>query len=66
VSDANSKRKNESGSDDQRDDRLHIRVNAAEKRRFERLAAARHTDLSEIVRQALHKEADIEFSKAKA
>jgi hypothetical protein len=44
--------------DQQRDERIHVRVNVAEKRKFEKLAKLRHTDLSEIVRQALHAEVD--------
>lgn len=41
-----------------RDLRLFIRVNKKEKDRFLKLAKARHTDISELVRQILHREAD--------
>jgi hypothetical protein len=53
-----SKRSNGNGADDQREDRIFVRVNAAEKKKFERLARFLHTDLSEIVRQTLHLKAD--------
>ena len=41
-----------------RDVIIRLRVSVPEKRRFEKLAKLRHTDLSELVRQVLHKEAD--------
>jgi hypothetical protein len=44
--------------DQQREERIHVRVSVVEKRKFEKLAKARHTDLSEIVRQLLHSELD--------
>ena len=50
--------------DEQREDRIHVRVNAPEKRKFEKLAKSRHTDISELVRQLLHREADSKTSKA--
>lgn len=37
---------------------LKVRVNADEKAKFDKLAAAKHTDLSELARQLLHKEAE--------
>ena len=41
-----------------RDGFIHVRVTVDEKAKFEKLASAKHTDISEIVRQLLHKEAD--------
>jgi Ribbon-helix-helix protein, copG family len=35
-----------------------VRVSEAEKRRFKALAEARHTNLTELIRQMLHAEAD--------
>lgn len=37
---------------------VRIRVTEDEKAKFEKLAASRHTDLSELARQLLHKEAE--------
>jgi hypothetical protein len=51
--------------DNNREARIHVRVTEAEKRKFEKLAKKRHIDLSDIVRQLLHKEADaIESERA--
>jgi hypothetical protein len=36
---------------------LRVRVTAEEKAKFEKLAADRHTDISELARQLLHREA---------
>lgn len=52
--------------DQQREKRIHVRVSASEKLKFEKMAKARHTDLSEIVRQLLHREADSKTSRAGA
>jgi uncharacterized protein (DUF1778 family) len=41
-----------------RAERIHLRVSVSEKRKFERLAKRRHTDLSELVRQFLHRESE--------
>lgn len=41
-----------------RDDFIRFRVTADEKVKFEKLAAAKHTNVAEVVRQLLHKEAD--------
>ena len=41
-----------------RDEVIRVRVSPEEKTKFEKIAAARHTDLSEIVRQLLHREAE--------
>ena len=41
-----------------RNDLIRLRVTPDEKVKFERLAASRHTDVAELVRQLLHKEAD--------
>lgn len=49
--------------DQQREKKIHLRVSAPEKRKFEKLAKNRHTNLSEIVRQLLHKEADSSASR---
>lgn len=38
--------------------KIPVRVNEEEKARFDRLAKARHTNLSELIRQMLHAEAD--------
>jgi uncharacterized protein (DUF1778 family) len=37
---------------------LKVRITAEEKAKFEKAAEARHTDLSELTRQLLHKEAE--------
>ncbi len=37
---------------------IRVRVTLPEKRKFEKLAEKRHTDISELMRQLLHKEAD--------
>jgi hypothetical protein len=50
----------------QRNERLFIRVSEAEKRKFNRLARARNTDISELARQILHREADSKPLKASA
>lgn len=41
-----------------RPERIPVQVTAEEKRKFERLAKSRHTNLSELIRQLLHREAD--------
>ena len=43
---------------------LKTRVNADEKAKFDKLAACRHTDLSELTRQLLHREADSQKAQA--
>lgn len=43
--------------------RIPVKVTTEEKKKFEKLAESRHTDVSELIRQLLHKEAD---SQAKA
>ena len=48
----------------ERNQRIFVRVSQPEKRKFEKMARDRHTDLSEIVRQLLHKEADSTEGKA--
>jgi len=45
-------------ADQQREARIRVRVSVPEKRKFEKLAKDRHTDLSELVRQLLHREAE--------
>jgi hypothetical protein len=37
---------------------LHIKITEEEKAKFQKLVAARHTDISELVRQLLHKESE--------
>ena len=39
-------------------DYIQVRVTPDEKVKFEKLAVSRHTDISEIVRQLLHKESE--------
>lgn len=46
------------GGDDQREERVFVRVSVREKRKFQKLAKSRHTDISELARQLLHREAD--------
>jgi hypothetical protein len=41
-----------------RDAVLRLRVTQEEKAKFEKLAAAKHTDISELARQLLHREAE--------
>jgi hypothetical protein len=50
--------------DNQREARIHVRVSDTEKRKFEKMAKERHTDISELVRQLLHREADMKLSRA--
>jgi hypothetical protein len=57
---------NGNGAARQREARIFIRVNALEKRRFQKLAKSRHTDISELARQLLHREADSKTSEAGA
>ena len=38
---------------------IRIRVNSDEKVKFDKLAASKHTDLSELARQLLHREAEL-------
>lgn len=49
-----------------RNERIIIRVKKAEKRKFYRLVKSRHTDLSELVRQLLHREVESKGLKAGA
>jgi len=37
-----------------------LKVTDEEKRKFKKLAESRHTTLSEVIRQVLHREADLE------
>lgn len=37
---------------------LKVRITVDEKAKFEKLAASKHTDLSELARQLLHREAE--------
>jgi len=60
------KRPNPAGADRQRDERLFVRVSVSEKRKFTRLAKRRHTDVSELARQLLHREADTKSLEAGA
>ena len=39
-------------------DYIQVRVTPEEKAKFDKLAVSRHTDISEIVRQLLHKESE--------
>jgi hypothetical protein len=48
----------------QREERITVRVSSAEKLKFEKMAKSRHTDVSEIIRQLLHREADSKPAKA--
>lgn len=41
-----------------REIRLVVKITAAEKRKFEKMAKERHTDISELTRQLLHREAE--------
>jgi len=41
-----------------REDRIFIRLSKDEKTKFEKLALERHTTVSELARQLLHKEAE--------
>lgn len=45
-----------------RDEVIRVRVRPEEKAKFEKLAESRHTDISEIIRQLLHKEAESALS----
>jgi len=45
-------------------EQIHVKVSDVEKRKFERLAESRHMKLSELVRQILHREADIAKGQA--
>lgn len=45
-----------------RDEVIRVRVRPEEKTKFEKLAESRHTDISEIIRQLLHKEAESALS----
>lgn len=42
----------------ERKERIPVKVTSAEKRKFEKLAEQRHTTISELIRQLLHREAD--------
>jgi hypothetical protein len=37
---------------------IRVRVTAEERAKFEKLAASKHTDISQLTRQLLHREAD--------
>lgn len=41
-----------------REEFIRVRVTLEEKAKFEQLAASKHTDISEIIRQLLHREAE--------
>ena len=43
----------------ERNIRIPVQVTEAEKRKFEKLAEGRYTTLSELIRQLLHREADL-------
>lgn len=47
-----------------RDAQIHIKVSGPEKQKFEKMAKERHTDVSELVRQLLHKEADTKLERS--
>ena len=49
----------------ERDTRVPVRVSQEEKRRFLKLAEAKHTNLSELIRLMLHAEADKELGREK-
>lgn len=57
-------RRRDSKLDHERNSSIRVRVSAEEKEKFEQLAKGRHTDVSELVRQLLHKEADSSEGKA--
>ena len=44
--------------------RIPVQVTEAEKRKFEKYAEAKHTTLSEAIRQAMHQACDSENGKA--
>lgn len=44
--------------DHKRKAQIHVKVSMPEKQKFEKMAKERHTDISELVRQLLHREAD--------
>ena len=48
----------------ERNARIPVKVTEAEKRKFERLAQSRHTTISELIRQLLHREADAQKGQA--
>lgn len=50
--------------DEFREERIVVMVTAPEKRKFEKMAKSRYTNLSEIIRQFLHAEADKKAVKA--
>lgn len=60
----NSKRTNGSYVAIFRPAQLHVKVSELEKRKFEKMAKERHTNISELVRQLLHKEADLKLERA--
>jgi hypothetical protein len=49
-----------------RDVRIVVRATESEKRKFDKLAKANHTDLSEIIRRLLHEAADKSNGKVAA
>lgn len=53
------KRLNGPSVDKERQSRILVRVSPQEKRKFEKVAEKRYTNLSELVRQLLHREADL-------
>jgi len=50
----------------ERDIILPVRITAAEKRKFVKLAASRYSTLSALIRQLLHREADSKTSRTGA
>ncbi len=53
-----------SAVDQQRETRIVVRVSVIEKRKFEKMAKDRYTDISELIRQLLHREADMKAERA--
>lgn len=47
-----------------RESRIFVKVSEAEKRKFQKVAKDRHTDISELIRQLLHREADMKLGRA--
>lgn len=47
-----------------RDIRFSVRFSDDELKKFTKLAESRHTDLSEVIRQLLHREADLSKGQA--
>jgi len=61
-----SQKANTAAVDEQREARIFVRVSNGEKRKFMKLAKRRHTDVSELARQLLHREADTKTLEAGA